>query len=68
MLKFLNEVMYDNVCTIMQNTHEFHELNLSGLNNQNWSTLLVSVMESIRQEFLYFLILAEFKVLKPIRH
>jgi len=67
-LKLFDEVMYDNVCAIMQNTHELHELDLPSLNNQNRSALLVSVMESIGQEFLNFIILAEFKVLAQISH
>jgi hypothetical protein len=67
-LKLFDEVMYDNVSTIMQNTHELHELNLSSLNNHNRSALLVGVMESIGQEFLDFIILAKFKVLPQISH
>jgi hypothetical protein len=67
-LKLFDEVMYDNVSTIMQNTHELHELNLSSLNNHNRSAFLVSVMESIGQEFLDFIILAKFKVLPQISH
>jgi hypothetical protein len=67
-LKLFDEVMYDNVSTIMQNTHELHELNLPSLNNHNRSALLVGVMESIGQEFLDFIILAEFKVLPQISH
>lgn len=46
-LKFFYEVMHYNISTIVQNTHQLHELNLSDLNDKYWSPLFISIVESI---------------------
>jgi hypothetical protein len=63
MLKLLYEVVHDNITAIMQDTHEFHELNLSGLDNHDRSALLVRAMEAVRQKRLYFVVLRKLEVL-----
>ena len=47
MLKFLYEVVYQNIDWIMQNTHKLHEFYLADLDNHNGSALFIGVMETI---------------------
>ena len=47
MLKLLDKIVYEHISRVMQSTHKLHELDLTNLNNHNWSSYFVAWVKAI---------------------
>ena len=63
MFQLFNEKVDQQIGMIVQNTHQFHELDLANLNYENWSAFFIYSVEAIRAKRLDLLVLLELKVL-----